>query len=220
MSRKGRSQAGLEDGGNGSQVWAEAAKMLRAASVLSQKPSLLPFQNRAISLGFTYLCPGFRVVGTGPAGYVLQVPELLPTTSLGVGQTANWGFILCIGASEYSGKAEAWEPRPKSELEPQQALGAFADIGIKLRVLLMLTTHSVAQNYAFCLVLICLHSVIQTQFLGLDKAAHICNPSSGGRGRWVGVQGHTQFEASLATGYPVSKHKIQQNVSSNTWDVA
>lgn len=187
MSRKGRGQAGLEDGGNGSQAWAETAEMLRAASALSQKPSLLPFQNRAISLGFTYVCPGFRVVGTGPAGDVLQVLELLPATSLGVGQTANWGFVLCIGVSEYSGKAEAWEPRPKSESESLSNLnrpwGAFADMGIKPRVLLVLTTHSVPQNYAFCLVLICLHSVIQIQFLGLDKAAHICNPSSGGRGK-------------------------------------
>ena len=65
----------MEDGVNESRAWAEAAEMLRAVSELSQKPSLLLFQNHAASLGFAYLCPGFRVVGTGPAGDVLQVPE-------------------------------------------------------------------------------------------------------------------------------------------------
>jgi hypothetical protein len=41
--------------------------------------------------------------------------RLLPVTFPAAGLTASWGFILCIGASECSGKAEAWEPRPKSE---------------------------------------------------------------------------------------------------------
>lgn len=79
---------------DGSWVWAEAAGMPKAASALSQNPSLLPFQNCDAGLGFN-CAQGSQWWAL--LGMFSRSPRLLLATSTTARQPANWGFILCIG---------------------------------------------------------------------------------------------------------------------------
>lgn len=85
--------------------------MLRAASELSQTPASCHFKTVLPALALQ----GSGCWAQGLLGMLSGSPKLLLVTSPATGLTASWGFILCIGVSECSGKAEAWEPRPKSE---------------------------------------------------------------------------------------------------------